>query len=405
MEKKTIGQFIAALRKANGMTQQEVADRLAVSNKAVSRWERDECAPDISVIPALAELLGVTCDELLKGERIISAVQAERSEPKIEKQVKALINRTLSGFKTLIWISLAVAFVGLVCMFGISYGCYRPVIGFAVMLLFEACAFAIAALAVSRTKDVKTDNELFENADAALVERYNHCLGEYSFTAFWIILGVIMLSLPLILFNTGYVNAVLAIGSYFTICFGGIVLILLLVYLKAKAPYIAWISGEKPSNGELSENEVLSEEILKIQTESKRCVRQMNWLQIGAVLLASVLFYIAPFFDTHYETSPVLTGIVLVGLATLIASVVVFIVFLNKNKIERKQVCLFGIRNMLLIPSAFIAQYMHEFGWHRYSGETEWERYDSWHMEYFWMALGWALLVVVVFAIIEAIKK
>ena len=69
MTKNTIGQFIAALRKANGMTQQEVADRLSVSNKAVSRWERDECAPDLSVLPALAEMFGVTCDELLRGER------------------------------------------------------------------------------------------------------------------------------------------------------------------------------------------------------------------------------------------------------------------------------------------------------------------------------------------------
>ena len=48
--------FFAALRKANGLTQQDVADRLNVSNKAVSRWERDECAPDISLIPAIAEM-------------------------------------------------------------------------------------------------------------------------------------------------------------------------------------------------------------------------------------------------------------------------------------------------------------------------------------------------------------
>lgn len=41
MAENTIGQFIAALRKANGLTQQDVADRLNVSNKAVSRWERD----------------------------------------------------------------------------------------------------------------------------------------------------------------------------------------------------------------------------------------------------------------------------------------------------------------------------------------------------------------------------
>ena len=104
MEKKTIGQFIAALRKANGMTQQDVADRLNVSNKAISRWERDECAPDITLIPALAEMFGVTCDELLKGERITYTAHTEKSEPKVEKQLKALMNRTLSGFKTLIWI-------------------------------------------------------------------------------------------------------------------------------------------------------------------------------------------------------------------------------------------------------------------------------------------------------------
>jgi len=117
MEKKSIGQFIAALRKANGMTQQDVADRLNVSNKAISRWERDECAPDITLIPALAEMFGVTCDELLKGERIAHVTGVEKSEPKVEKQLKALLNRTLMGFKTLIWIALAVSLVGLVCMF------------------------------------------------------------------------------------------------------------------------------------------------------------------------------------------------------------------------------------------------------------------------------------------------
>ena len=405
MEKKTIGQFMAALRKANGLTQQEVADRLNVSNKAVSRWERDECAPDISVLPALAELLGVTCDELLKGERITNAFQTEKREPKIEKQVKSLINRTLSGFKTMMWISLAVAVVGLVCMFGISYGFYRPVIGFAVMLLFEACAFVIAVLAVNRTKDVKTDNELFENADASLMERFNHCLGTYSFTAFWVILGVIVLSLPLVLVDTGYVKGVLAIQSYFVLFLGGIILIMLLVYLKAKEPYMAWIIDEKCVTTELAESEVLSEEVVKTGTESKSCVRKMNWLQIGAVLLASVILFIAPYFDVHYGTSPLFIGMILLGLGILIANIVVFVVFLIKRKSDRKQVCLFGIRNMLLIPAVLIAQNMHSFAWHHYAGAADWERYDYWYMEYLWMALGWALLVVAIFAVIEALLK
>ena len=69
MQKKSIGQFIAALRKANGMTQKQLGERLNVSDKAVSRWERDECAPDLSLIPVIAEIFSVTSDEILRGER------------------------------------------------------------------------------------------------------------------------------------------------------------------------------------------------------------------------------------------------------------------------------------------------------------------------------------------------
>ena len=69
MERKTIGSFICVLRKANGLTQRELADKLGISDKAVSRWERDETAPDLSLIPAIAEIFGVSSDELLRGER------------------------------------------------------------------------------------------------------------------------------------------------------------------------------------------------------------------------------------------------------------------------------------------------------------------------------------------------
>ena len=85
MEKKTIGQFIAILRKANGMTQKDLAEKLNVSDKAVSRWERDECAPDLSLIPVIAEIFQVTTDELLRGERknVEQTQQSETPEEKI----------------------------------------------------------------------------------------------------------------------------------------------------------------------------------------------------------------------------------------------------------------------------------------------------------------------------------
>lgn len=68
MEKRTMGSFIAALRRANGMTQRELAERLNVSDKSVSRWECDDGYPDLSLIPVIAEIFGVTADELLRGE-------------------------------------------------------------------------------------------------------------------------------------------------------------------------------------------------------------------------------------------------------------------------------------------------------------------------------------------------
>lgn len=80
METRTIGKFIATLRKASGMTQKELAEKLNVSDKSVSRWERDEGAPDLSLIPVIAEVFGVTCDELLRGERRSPAERASEPE-------------------------------------------------------------------------------------------------------------------------------------------------------------------------------------------------------------------------------------------------------------------------------------------------------------------------------------
>ena len=68
MEKKTMGQFLSILRKNAGMTQKDLAEKLNVSDKAISRWERDENAPDINLLPIIADIFGVTCDELLRGE-------------------------------------------------------------------------------------------------------------------------------------------------------------------------------------------------------------------------------------------------------------------------------------------------------------------------------------------------
>lgn len=69
MTKQTMGSLIAALRKENNMTQAELAARMNVTDKAVSKWERDLCCPDTALLPTLAETLGITVEELLYARR------------------------------------------------------------------------------------------------------------------------------------------------------------------------------------------------------------------------------------------------------------------------------------------------------------------------------------------------
>ena len=67
MDAKMIGKTIAALRKKKGLTQLELAKKLSVSDKAVSKWELGGCYPDITLFPMLADLFGVSIDYLMRG--------------------------------------------------------------------------------------------------------------------------------------------------------------------------------------------------------------------------------------------------------------------------------------------------------------------------------------------------
>lgn len=68
MANKSIGKTIRTLRKEKCMTQKELANMLSVTDKAVSKWERDVACPDTLIIPQLAEILGISVEELLNAK-------------------------------------------------------------------------------------------------------------------------------------------------------------------------------------------------------------------------------------------------------------------------------------------------------------------------------------------------
>lgn len=85
---KTLGAMIASLRKEHGMTQLELATKMNVTDKAVSKWERDLSCPDVNSLPKLAELFGISVDELMSSK---SAGQPESVAAKINKIVSLVL--------------------------------------------------------------------------------------------------------------------------------------------------------------------------------------------------------------------------------------------------------------------------------------------------------------------------
>ena len=120
MDAGKTGELIAALRKEKGWSQAELAERLGVTNKAVSRWETGRGYPDVELLPLVARELGVTISELLEGERT-------PAPPAVEEQMEFLCESTGREKKKL-WAAIAVAAAVSVMLF--CMWIYPRVLGF-----------------------------------------------------------------------------------------------------------------------------------------------------------------------------------------------------------------------------------------------------------------------------------
>ncbi len=99
MQQNTMGNFIAQLRKEAGITQKQLAEKLNVSDKTVSHWERGESAPDISLVPVLADVFGITCDDLIHGKRADKSVSDEKSTMQNEDDVISRLEKKLNKLR------------------------------------------------------------------------------------------------------------------------------------------------------------------------------------------------------------------------------------------------------------------------------------------------------------------
>lgn len=150
MEKKSMGSFMAALRKANGLTQQQVADMLNVSNKTVSKWECNDGYPEISMLPVIAELYGVSVDELLRGERLSKVINEEKTDVKSAERIKFLIENAIVKFTNSAIVSMVLSSVALIMAYIICDIIYNYNVlwfGYAIILILCAVSIAVTMIA------------------------------------------------------------------------------------------------------------------------------------------------------------------------------------------------------------------------------------------------------------------
>ncbi|MBR4068615.1 MAG: helix-turn-helix transcriptional regulator [Clostridia bacterium] len=212
MEAKTMGSFIAALRKANGMTQKDLAEKLNVSDKSVSRWERDEGAPDLSLIPVIAEVFGITCDELLRGERKPEAMRTEPGAeepltPKADKQRRRLLKTALAKYRSRTLVSAAVAFLGLLGAMICNFAFLRSTLGFFVAVIFYLAAGVCQTIFLNSALFAVSDADEEDGEDVHLFKKNAKALCGWVFA--WIAL-LLIITLPLITLN---IDALWGLGA------------------------------------------------------------------------------------------------------------------------------------------------------------------------------------------------
>ena len=109
--KSIIAENIVQLRRANGMTQIELAEKLNYSDKAVSKWERGESVPDISVLKNIADLFGVTVDFLITADHDPSELEVGE-DVELQRKKKDRTRGMITGMSILlVWLVASIIFV------------------------------------------------------------------------------------------------------------------------------------------------------------------------------------------------------------------------------------------------------------------------------------------------------
>ena len=153
MDQIKIGRFIAERRKKASLTQMQLAEKLGITDKAVSKWERGVAMPDTSIMLKLCDILGISVNELLSGEKIDMENNNQKNEQLLLDMAKELEKKNKTVWASM-WIIMGVSVIGLlgglaVAAFLIPEGILQLVTILGICVLFLIPCFYALKLEVS----------------------------------------------------------------------------------------------------------------------------------------------------------------------------------------------------------------------------------------------------------------
>ena len=153
MNQIKIGEFIASQRRSNNLTQAALAEKLGITDRAVSKWERGKGLPDASLMLDLCEILGITVNELLNGEKISMENNNQKNEQLLLEMAKELEKKNKIIWSSM-WVIMTVSITALIAGlfiagFLIPEGVWQLVTILCVCVLFLIPCFYALKLEVS----------------------------------------------------------------------------------------------------------------------------------------------------------------------------------------------------------------------------------------------------------------
>ena len=148
MDQLKIGKFIAECRKQKNLTQMQLAEKLGITDKAISKWERGIALPDSSIMLELCDILGISVNELLSGEKISMENNSQKNEQLLLDMAKELAekNKTIwSSMFAIMIVSITALFSGIfIAAFLIPEGIWQLVTILGVCIVFLIpCLYAL----------------------------------------------------------------------------------------------------------------------------------------------------------------------------------------------------------------------------------------------------------------------